>query len=61
MITKLKNIFKKKVKECDHIYFPVPDDNGWYAGQECSLCKKFNSMETLGLPTAPNPLFKSYW
>jgi hypothetical protein len=29
---------------CDHLYFPVSVD-GNLIGQECSLCRKFNSLE----------------
>lgn len=47
----IKNYFKNKNK-CDHIYFPYYDqtiDRKFPIGQQCALCKKFNSNEQLGI------------
>ena len=50
LVEYLTRPFKKDAPvECDHVYFPVPDGNGWYKGQECALCGKFNTMLDLGL------------
>ncbi len=51
------SFFKKEVKECNHIYFPVYEmtvlENGELlrqaTGQHCSLCDDYNSAEDLGI------------
>jgi hypothetical protein len=51
MFRLLAALFKRKVKECDHIYYPVWGDKD-PIGQECILCQKFNSLEDVlkGMP-----------
>lgn len=54
-----KRIFKRKPKEveCDHIYYPAYDGNGYHytniTGQECILCGRFNSLEDMGISFEP--------
>ena len=40
---------------CDHIYFPVSDGEGGYTGQQCSICGKFNSSESVLRPKIDHP------
>jgi hypothetical protein len=48
MFRLLASLFKRKVKECDHIYYPSWGEHSTTPiGQECILCQKFNSLEDL--------------
>lgn len=42
--------YKSKVNQdtCDHCYFPKHEGDT-IIGQECVICKKFNSCESLGM------------